>query len=165
MKQIRDERSGLRAGKLEDIDLMHNLFATLFHLANRMQKYLDKYLSEDGLTGKQFMLMIVLGSFPQRRASLKKLALRAGTSYQNVKKLALNLQKLGFVKVKKGEVDGRTITITMTDKAHKYWMERDEEDIVMIKLLFANIKIDDLQNANDTLYGMLQNLEGLENEL
>lgn len=138
------------------------IFAEVFHLANELQKYLDRHLAKDDLTGKQFMLMIVLGSFKEQSASLKDLALKAGSSYQNVKKMALGLERQGYMKVEKDQKDRRTNIISMTEKAMVYWKDRDESDIKRIFKLFDGIDEGDLEVTARTIGKIMVTLEGMD---
>ena len=68
-----------------------DIFAHIFKVANTLQTFLDRALYADKITAKQFFLMIVIGSFGPEGPTMKMAAEKGGSSYQNVKQLALKL--------------------------------------------------------------------------
>ncbi len=74
-------------------DYEKEIFGMLFKTSNSLQAYLDQLLSKDQLTAKQMFLMIVINTFGDRYPTLKDVASKSSSSYQNVKQLALKLEK------------------------------------------------------------------------
>lgn len=130
-----------------------NIFGLLFQLSNALQTYLDKMLKEDGITAKQFLLMIVIGSFGNEHPTFGELAERFGTSHQNVKQIALKLEQNAFITIEKDPADGRARRIVFTKKAYDYWDDRDEIDLLTFGKLFKGI---DTNTIETTVQGLLQ---------
>ena len=78
-------------------EFMHTkkiIFAELFILQNKIQTKFDKWIGE--ISSKQFLILIIVAAFPMP-PSLTEVALRAGCSRQNIKKVAAVLEKKGFI--------------------------------------------------------------------
>lgn len=137
---------------------MKEVFANVFKLSNTLQVYLDQGLKKDGLTSKQMFLMIVIGSFDSN-PSFKEAAGRSGTSYQNVKQIALKLEKQGFVHIMSDDDDKRCKRLALTDKARTYWQERDSRDKLEMDLLFDGFNEEDLQIFLTYILRLMTNIE------
>ena len=121
------------------IDSERNIFAHVFRLSNALQVYLDQQLKDDHLTAKQMYLMIVIGSFGEEHPTYKEAADKAGSSYQNVKQIALKLMKSGYLHIEDDIDDKRAKRLVLSDMAKKYWAKRDNDDEGKIKELFAEL--------------------------
>lgn len=133
-------------------------FASLFQVANGLQTFLDQYLKPDQLTGKQFLLMIEIGSLGPEGGLLTEVAKRSESSHQNVKQIALKLQKNGYITMEKDQQDKRATRLKLTPKALSYWQERFSEDINMLNTLFMNISTEHLSIIGNDLLQIKGNL-------
>lgn len=96
-----------------DLGWMKNLlFAGVFIQENRLHAVYDRY---NEMTCKQWLLMAVCNAFSEP-PDLSALAEAMGCSRQNVKKLALNLEKDGYVTLEKSPEDGRSLLVKKTEK-------------------------------------------------
>ncbi|GKX31869.1 MarR family transcriptional regulator [Vallitalea longa] len=125
--------------------LQNNIFSYIFKLSNTLQVYLDKTLVEDDLTSKQLFLMIVIDSFGTANPTFKEAADRAGNSYQNIKQIALKLEKKDYVKIIRDPKDRRAKRLILTDKARAYWKNRDLSDIEEMNILFKRFDQQELE--------------------
>lgn len=66
-----------------------------------------------------------------------------GCSRQNIKKLALALEKKGFVRLLSG--GNNSVCIELADKANEYAEEMDERHLQTLKLLFADFSVDEIE--------------------
>lgn len=114
--------------KAEIVGKQKYIFGSIFYLRNKLQIIIDKGLASDGITTKQWFLMAVMGEFFDTPPTLKELAEAMGSSHQNVKQIALKLEKKGFLQMEKDQQDGRAIRIRLTDKCDAFWANRQEED-------------------------------------
>ena len=146
----------------KDLDNKRFVFATIFQIANSLQVFLDKHLKEDNITGKQFMLMIIIGSFGNDGGLLTQVSERAGTSHQNAKQIANKLEKNGYIEMTKDEKDLRALRLKLTDKAKEYWNNRTPEDIDMLNMLFQDTTSENLGIVSKELINMLGRLKEME---
>lgn len=148
----------------EKLDYQKNIFAHIFKVSNALQVVLDRGLSEDGLTAKQLFLMIVISSFGEASPTFKEAADKGGTSYQNVKQLALKLEKQGFVEILADPKDARARRLVMTEKASAYWSRRDSGDIASMTTLFSGFELGELKNFMDYLSRFEKGIESMRRE-
>lgn len=96
-----------------DLRWMKNLlFAGVFIQENRLHAVYDRYNS---MSCKQWLLMAVCNAF-ETPPDLSTLAEAMGCSRQNVKKLALQLEKDGYVVLEKPANDARALCVRKTQK-------------------------------------------------
>lgn len=126
------------------LELQRNIFAHVFRLSNILQVYLDNQLKVDQLTSKQMLLMISIYSFGEHAPTFKEAADRSGSSYQNIKQIALKLEKNGYVKINNDSYDGRTKRLLLTEQAAKYWDNRDSKDMASMEKLFREFSSEEL---------------------
>lgn len=136
--------------KSERIEIEGEVLARFFQLSNKLQIFLDQRLKDDNLTAKQLFLMIVIGTF-DKDPGFSEISERFGSSRQNVKQLALKLEKNGYVELYTDEMDSRFKRIKFTEKAINYWKKRDEMDILMLNKMFNSISIENLNLLQDTM--------------
>lgn len=79
------------------------IFAGIFIQENKLHAIFDRY---NEMSSKQWLLMAVSASFDAPPV-LTTLAGAMGCSRQNVKKLAVNLEKVGYIKLEKSDADAR----------------------------------------------------------
>ncbi|WP_448061188.1 MarR family winged helix-turn-helix transcriptional regulator [Cellulomonas hominis] len=93
------------------------LFGMLFLLSQHISRGADEALARHGLTGRQWLLLVVLTrAFPTETPTLSQAAEVYGTSRQNVKQIALQLQARGFVELRPDPSDGRITRLGLTPK-------------------------------------------------
>ena len=132
------------------INREREVLARFFQLSNKLQTFLDQQLKNDNLTAKQLFLMIVLGSF-DKDPGFSEISYRFGTSRQNVKQLALKLEKNGYVELYTDEMDSRYKRIRFTEKAINYWKKRDDMDMLILQRMFQTVSMDRLKLLQDTM--------------
>ena len=92
------------------------IFAGVFIQENKLHAIFDRY---NEMSSKQWLLMAVSASF-DAPPDLTTLAGAMGCSRQNVKKLAVNLEKAGYIKLAKSDADARALCVKMTEKGMKF---------------------------------------------
>lgn len=148
----------------ERMQYQTGIFAHLFRVSNNLQTFLDRELKDHGLTAKQFFLMIVIDSFGSTKPSFRQAADRSGSSYQNVKQIALKLENSGYLKIMDDEFDKRTKRLHLTQFAKDYWSKRDDKDIKSLNLLFKSFTLDDLKTFISLIHRLGDGITSLEKE-
>jgi len=141
------------------LDYEKEIFGMLFKVSNGLQVYLDRILSRDKLTAKQMFLMIVISTFGQEYPSLKQVALKSSSSYQNVKQLAIKLEKESYLEILIDDHDKRKRRLKLTDKAADYWQKRDSQDQEHMTNLFSGCSDEDLNACQKVICQLSENLE------
>lgn len=138
---------------MERAILMPELIKQILTLSRLWEYYINYHLRKD-MTFQQFLLLATLDSFFTSPPNLKEVAEKMLISYQSVKKLALQLQKKGFVRLQPEVSDRRNCRI-ITNKKHKaYWQKRADKDLLLMAKLFSGVsdaKLNRLSKQLDTL--------------
>jgi DNA-binding MarR family transcriptional regulator len=93
------------------------LFGTVFVLVQNLSRRVDVALKPLGLTSRQWLLLAVLQrSFPDRSPSLTEAAAAYGSSRQNVKRIAEQLARRGYVRLVSDPADRRPTRLELTDQ-------------------------------------------------
>ncbi|MDR0948396.1 MAG: MarR family transcriptional regulator [Lachnospiraceae bacterium] len=119
---------------------MKAIFSSIFVLQNRMQTAGDKILAQ--ISMKQWLLIAMTESCPEPR-NLTNIGNLMGCSRQNVKKLALSLEKKEFVRILSGS--NHSICIELTEKVTEYAKEIGLQQMQVLKLLFADFNEKEIQ--------------------
>jgi DNA-binding MarR family transcriptional regulator len=80
-------------------------------------------------------------------------------SYQNVKKLALQLEQRGFVELIRDENDRRVLRIHTTEACRDYWASRSSSDEIAFKSLFLKLEEQRIDKTCRTLTRLIKNAE------
>lgn len=135
------------------------LFGALFLLSQHLNRGADDALAPFGLTGRQWLLLAVLvKAFPGSEPTVSQAAAVYGTSRQNVKQLALQLQSRGFLTLESDPDDRRATRLRLTAK-HR---ELDGPDSVAVQSQFLSSTfagLDDQEVA--VLHGLVRRLVGV----
>ncbi len=134
------------------------IYGMLFSLSNRIQTLGDKAFSD--ITMKQHFLMVALELFIEP-PSLKQMGELIGCSYQNVKRMASQLEKNRYLIIQQDRVDKRKLLLVSTGKMKQVAEESKEASIKFLISLYQDITRDDLKVTLATLKKMDQNIGGL----
>lgn len=148
----------------ERMEHQRNIFAQIFRLSNSLQVYLDTMLKEDQLTSKQMFLMIVIGSFGTSAPTFREAAERSGSSYQNIKQIALKLEKNGYVSIVEDAQDRRAKRLLLSDHAKLYWDKRGASDVASMEKLFEAFTIEELAQFDSYILRLQQGINKLDEE-
>lgn len=139
-----------------------DIIGQVFCAANMLQFISDRSFKEDNLTTKQWMLLATIDKFFDDPPGIKDLASRMGLSHQNVKQLALKLEKSGFVKLIKDEEDRRISRVHVTPKVNDVFYARYEKDKKLIELIFEVFNEEEIVNFFDYLNKLIGKLEEVD---
>ena len=132
------------------------IYGLLFAVGNKLQASADKVIPE--ITSRQHFLLIVLSVLKDKCPSLNEVAQAVGSSYQSVKKMTDNLEKKGFITLKRDAVDSRKYNISMTDKFAAFSEVVGEEAKNFMQDLYQGLTKEDLRHAIAVLAQMELNL-------
>ena len=132
--------------KLEDFSRMAKVFGNTVLIANHLQTIIDRDLDPHGLTAKQWFLIACMHEFFTEPPRLGDLARVMGTSYQNVKQLALKLEKINFVKISSDPTDQRALRIETTPQCSVFFEEHNSNAIQLMLKVFSSLSPDDLNS-------------------
>ncbi|MFW9889302.1 MAG: MarR family winged helix-turn-helix transcriptional regulator [Candidatus Thorarchaeota archaeon] len=141
------------------------VFSYLFVLAQRMEYITDTFLKKDDLTTKQLLTLLAIGNAFELAPSVSEVADVLSTSHQNVKQIALNLEKRGFVKIVKDPTDGRRKLLRLTEANDKFWEAREKENYDNMKKLFSTLNKKEVDEFHRLLLKSLTGIQGLYKEI
>lgn len=95
------------------------IFASLFILGNRLQTSFDKV--DPVITVKQFMVLIMIKQVPEKVLDLTSCGELLGCSRQNVKKLAVALERKQLITISRNRKDKRRTDLCLTEKGERYF--------------------------------------------
>lgn len=132
------------------------IFAALLTLANRMQIVGDKL--DQNITLKQWLLIAIILKNGNPSPTLGEVAVIFGCSRQNIKKLAMLLEKQGFVTLKRDERDARVVRVQLTSQCYAYFEGREKLENEFMQDLFHHF---DEERTNGLFYGIQQLADNL----
>lgn len=149
-----------------DCDTPHRiraLFSSIFIIQNRMQTAGEKIQTQISI--KQWLLLAMVGVCPEPR-TLTNIGALMGCSRQNVKKLALALEKQGYVNLVLG--GNNSVQVELTEKVTEYAKEMEERHLKTLQLLvkdFSEEEIQQLFYLYSKLYSGIERVENYAKEL
>ncbi len=138
---------------------MADSFGYLFLLCRRFEYITDRVLKEDGLTTKQLLVLIGIGSGFTEPPSISQVAELLSTGHQNVKAIANNLEKRGFVKMVRDEKDMRKWLLTLTSKNQEFWNSRFPKHSAAMLSLFESLTLSEVQQFQSFLQKLIEGTE------
>ncbi len=132
------------------------IFGMVFLLAQRWQILGDQELAGIGITTKQWLLLVTLHVFFKEPPTLSQLADAMGSSRQNVKQLAANLQKSGYLEILQDKTDKRILRFRMTQKNKEVWEARADQDEAYINSLFTGVSHEDIVVTTRTIKRLVE---------
>lgn len=139
------------------------IFSSIFVFQNRMQTAGEKLQTQ--ISMKQWLLLAMVACCPEPH-TLTNVGNLMGCSRQNIKKLALVLEKKGFVRLLLG--GNNSVCIELTNKVKQYTEEMGERHSQSLKLLFEDFsenEIEQLFHLYSKLYVGIERVEKYAEEL
>ena len=134
-------------------------FAKIFLLNNKLQYIIDKELQKDLLTTKQFLLIAAIEKGFDNPPSVKEVAYALGTSHQNIKQIANQLQRKSFIAMEKDPDDRRVTRLKVTEKNRRYWDSKAGEHEEVVFGLFSFLNEEEISIFHSTINKMLSSLD------
>ena len=97
----------------ETLRIQSELFGSAFVLAQHLGRRMDALLAPMDLTARQWLLLAVLAR-AGRPLSLSEAAAQYGSSRQNIKEIALGLERRGYLRLEADPADGRALLLHRT---------------------------------------------------
>lgn len=143
---------------INHIEEEYGIYGMIFSLSNRIQTIGDKAFSD--ITMKQHFLMVALALF-DKPPTLKEMGELIGCSYQNVKRMATQLEKNGYLLIQQSKEDKRKLFLVTTGKLEAIAHEASEATIKFMDNLYKGISKEELRITLKTLKKMDQNIGGI----
>lgn len=102
-------------------------FRLVIALSQELRTLMDQRLAPSGLTTQQAAVLTVIetaGGPP----TMTQVARALGMSHQNVKQLAVALERKGFLEIVADEHDARSKRMQTTKQHRKFWAKRNPQD-------------------------------------
>lgn len=148
--------------EIAGFDNKYMTYGMLFAVSNRIQTFGDEQFTD--ITMKQHFMMIVLELYGEKSPTLSELADTVGCSYQNIKRMATNLEKNNYISIVEDDKDKRKRHIIMTDKLRKM----DESSMKMTQAfmegLYSGISDEELGFVVNVLKKMDDNIKHMGGE-
>lgn len=110
--------------EISDVNLVQTqseIFGTVFLLAQYLSKRGDEALAPLDVTTKQWLLLAILAKrFPNQSPTLSEASLWYGSSHQNVKKIAQQLEQKGFLRLLPDPKDRRILRLHLTPRISEF---------------------------------------------
>jgi DNA-binding MarR family transcriptional regulator len=145
---------------MSDDEMKANVFGSLFLVANRLQVLGDQIDAQ--VSTKQWLLLAMLLSCENQKCSLTELSKKIGSSRQNVKKMAMILEKRGFLELTRSDEDKRTVLLQPTQACLSHLKTREEDEIAFVESFFAGFDTEMLMVMQKSITQWMQNLARME---
>jgi DNA-binding MarR family transcriptional regulator len=129
---------------------MYMIIQHLFISSLKLEQLMNRDLDKDGLTVKQFHLLWTVGNL-DHDPSIKEAAEELATSHQNVKQIALQLERKGFLRLEKDRKDKRIYRLKTTQANDNYWKMKAPDHDLSVRKIFSGLKDEELTNTNNSL--------------
>ncbi|TCT15379.1 DNA-binding MarR family transcriptional regulator [Natranaerovirga pectinivora] len=120
------------------------IFGSIFFLSNKLQALGDQYLLSRDMTTRQWLLIVAISQFGNESPTLSEVAVMLSSTHQNIKQIALKLEKKGFLNIEKDKKDKRALRLKLTQKSNVFWEESQQEDTLFIKDLFKHLSEEEI---------------------
>ncbi len=139
-----------------------DIFGELFILANRLQILGDRI--DPDVTIKQWLFLAVIPQCEGRAPTMTEISGMMGSSHQNAKKMALLLEKRGFVRLCGDPDDARVTRVAVTEKCEEYFKIKEPEELAFIETLFSGFSDEQLLALHSGLRKLMENMMKMETE-
>ena len=147
---------------IKNIEQQPFIIGSIFALSNKLQIFCNKIYKDISI--KQWFLLAVISQFKDDVPNLAQVSKITGNSYQNVKKMAVILEKKGFLDILKDKNDSRILRLHMTEKYKRYFETTVAKEEKLISDLFKNFDDENLSRLCDGIAKLISNIEQMENE-
>lgn len=106
-------------------------FRLVITLAQELRTLMDQRLLPSDLTTQQAAVLTVI-EMTGRATTMTETARALAMSHQNVKQLAVALERKGFLEIVPDEHDARSKRMQTTKKHRKFWAQRNPQDHAVV---------------------------------
>jgi len=148
----------------ERIEMEKYILVVLFLIQQRWSYIIGKELSEDKITTKQWLMMIVISNAFKHAPSMQEVADALSITHQNVKQLAVRLEERGFLKIERDPNNKRILRLKVTEECNQYWKKRSPDDIKSVNALFEGLNAKEVKNLFEIISKLEKTSERLYQE-
>ncbi len=142
MDEVENVKADFASSRL---DMARFILVMVFLVEQRWRYIIDKEMEPDGITAKQWLLLIVIASGFKAPPSIQEAADALSTTHQNVKQIAASLERRGFLALERDPKNKRIIRLMVTEKCHAMFESRTENDVRAINRLFENLTDEEMR--------------------
>lgn len=139
------------------MDPRYLMYGSLSVLDNKIAALQSEEFKD--LTMKQHFLLVSIGTFDDN-PTLSDVSQLIGCSYQNVKKMAEQLQAKGYLTICKDEEDKRKLRLVPAEKLMNLTQDKQEVTQQFMDRMYRDISEDDLMTALSVILKMTENISG-----
>ena len=139
------------------MDPRYLMYGSLSVLDNRIAALQSEEFKD--LTMKQHFLLVSIGTFDDN-PTLSDVSQLIGCSYQNVKKMAEQLQAKGYLTICKDEEDKRKLRLVPAEKLMNLTQDKQEVTQQFMDRMYRDISEDVLMTALSVILKMTENISG-----
>lgn len=139
------------------------IFGLLLIISNKMNTLLEREFKEFDVTTTQWFLSETINSLFDSPPTLKEAANAMGSSYQNVKQVAIKLQQKGLLTLERDKKDARVTRLKMTDQSKDFWKRTDPKGAIFRERMFKEMGTNYITRIRYLLEKLLSNLVEIEN--
>lgn len=141
----------------EEMDGRYMLYGALSVLDNRLQACQNDAYPD--MTMKQHFLMVSVNLFGDDFPTLKQAGDLMGCSYQNVKRLADQLESKGYLRILADAADKRKLRLVPTAKFRELSVEKNDIAKQFMDRLYQNVSAEDVKTTIKTIQQMTENIK------
>lgn len=142
---------------------MATLFFDFFILERSLASLFDSIYSKYNLTTKQWLILAVATHI--ERPTITRIAEELKTSHQNVKAIALNLERVGLVNLIQDPADKRSTLVVGSNKLENLNKTRGTDDQDGMALLFGEFNAQELQDLSGYIERLLAQIEHIKGKI
>ena len=146
---------------IQPIEKIASIFGGIFTLANRLQVLGDKFDKE--ITTKQWLLIASIAKHASP-PTISEVAGQIGYSRQNVKKMAVILERQGYLVLQKDMHDARILRILLTEKCSNHFKQREDRELEFLLTLFRDFDPSKLTGLYQGISHLAANLMEMEKQ-
>ncbi|MCD1295538.1 MarR family transcriptional regulator [Methanocella sp. CWC-04] len=135
-----------------------------FMIEQRWRYIIEKELEPDGITTKQWLMLIIIGAGFRHAPSIQEVADAMSTTHQNVKQIAASMERRGFMTLERDEKNKRIIRLKVTDQCHDLFKRREDNDIKAMLNLFENLTDEEMRSLFEIIARLEKRAEYLYEE-
>ncbi|MCP4134781.1 MAG: MarR family transcriptional regulator [bacterium] len=120
------------------------IFGFIFLLEKRWEYIADRELAPRGLTTKQWLMLAVIVHLFDSAPTIQEVAAQLNSSHQNVKAMALLLEKQGLLSIERDPLDRRKLRLYTTEENERFWEQSTEKDLAFITGLLDGLSMEEI---------------------
>ena len=141
-----------------------DLFAYFFLIAQRMQYVTDQVFQRDGLTTKQWLVSLAIEQGFEAPPSLSEVADLLSSSHQNIRQIANQLERKGFLEYFRDPDDRRVLRLKLTDKSKEYYDSKSDEHLGYVLDIFDGFNDEEIGDFHDHIMSLYKHLDPIYEE-